>query len=814
MNARRGILCRNAGTVYQQMFLCEDCEWSLSVRTSAGKKVPGCIYHLDGDEYAVAIPQLNVGVDVEIARKTPHDDARVEGGTKFHIDPKRATWESRLNYRLNRSEAFSIRDIHLRQYHLKPKVELVLASPGSRNCIIKGRIIVPSPDVDVLVLYAIDGNGDCVGDVMRLEQHSPDIVYDDERACFTEFPFSVSVPLRDIDLCFVIEVPSNHALDTFLALTADDYRRLTDAFFAYATCASADGKYQRWFEAHAAGSDDLARQRNVRFGSDTKFSIIVPLYHTPVEMFGEMVASVLGQSYENWELILVNSTPEDRALADAVLGVASRDSRIKVVELPENLGISGNTNAGIEVASGDYVSFFDHDDLLEPDILFEYARAVEGEPDIDLLYCDEDKMDESGNQLMPFFKPDFSIDQLRNNNFVCHMLTIRRSLLSSIGNIPEGYDGAQDHHMTFRVVEEGGKIHHVPKILYHWRATEGSTAMDATGKTYATEAGIRAVQDHLDRMGIDGRVEEYGRPFTYRVRYSMPEGTKISVVIPSKDHAGDLRRCIDSILANTEYPDYEIVVVENNSSERFVFDYYNELEESGGPVKVVRWEGEGFNFSSLANFGVDCSDGDVVVLLNNDTEVIDGNWLDVLGGIACREDVGAVGPTLLYPDGTFQHAGLAVTGMGVTQLFQHVTQDAWFAHYMNFQDMTRNVLAVTGACMAVRKSVYEQVCGFDESLAVAFNDVDFCLKLVEAGYLNVYTADTSLYHAESLSRKDDFATGFVYGSRKGSEKRERFLVELLGFQKRWAKYYANGDPFFNVNLDQLAPYAPYFTLPR
>lgn len=814
MEAKRGVLCRNAGTIFQQVFLSDEGEWELSVQSADGKSLPGCLYHLSGNEYVIAVPQFGMNIDISITSKQSGNDSNPEDEVHFRINGKLAKWESRLNYRLNKKEAFSIRDIHFRQYDKKPEVEIFLASPGVDRCVIKGCITVPSVEVNSIVLWAIDKRGRRVSDKVILEQHALSIMYDTEVPGFTDFPFSLSVPEKNMDLCLVVEVPENHNLDTFLSLPADTYRKLRDTFIAYATCASADGKYPQWFDEHKACSAELLRQRNVVFANGPKFSIIVPLFHTPVTMFCEMVESVLAQSYQNWELILVNSTPEDEALSDVVSNAAQGDSRIKVIELSRNLGITGNTNAGIAAATGDYVSFFDHDDLLEPDILFEYAQAVDFDPDIDLLYCDEDKMDEAGRQLMPFFKPDFSIDQLRNNNFVCHMLTVCRSLLEKIGRIEEGYDGAQDHHVTLRVIEEGGNVHHVPKILYHWRATEGSTALDASGKTYATEAGIRAIQGHLDRLGIDAVVEEYGRPFTYRIRYAIPDGMKISIVIPSHNEVSALRKCIGSIVEVTKYPLYEIVIVENNSSEKELFGYYKELEESGLPVKVVTRNGESFNFSALVNYGVEESEGDVVVLLNNDTEVTDGNWLDVLGGLACREDVGAVGPTLYYPDGTYQHAGLALTGVGVTQLFQHAAKDAWYAHYMNFQDMTRNVIAVTGACMAVRKSVYEQVGGFDEGLAVAFNDVDFCLRLIEAGYVNVYTADTSLIHVESLSRKDDYATGFVHGSRQNAEKRERFMTELMRLQKRWMKYYANGDPYFSINFDQFTPYAPFFTLPR
>lgn len=825
MKAKRGILCRDNGTVFLQVFLdgqSESATFELTTTDRYRNPLPGCLYHITENEYVIAVPQLDIDIHAEV-REVMAKNAKINASNdisqvdlkSFLIAGNWAKWESRFNYRTNRNKALKIRNIHRNYYDQKVKIELTQSFINSfaehSDCVLKGIVTVPSVNPTKIVFSVIDSKGNRLNEKL-LEHSNVDLVYDGEEEHFRIFPFSIRVPQKTMDLCFVVDVPGEPTLNSFLTFPANEYKKFKDRLSGISTSAECNEDYGNWFECFKASSTDLARQKNTHLEHNPLFSVVMPLYHTPVDVFQDTTKTLLVQSYENWELILVNSTPSDIELKKAVEKLVQTDDRVKAIELNSNLGISGNTNKGLEVASGDYVAFFDHDDMLEPDILFEYAYAINDDPSIDMLYCDEDILTRDGKYIHPYFKPDFSIDQLRYNNYVCHMLTIRRSLLEEIGFIPEGYDGAQDHYLTLRISEETDNIHHVPKVLYHWREIESSSVFNSDSKSYANEAGMKAVRGNLKRLGIDATVEPYGPPFAYRVHYKMPAGTKISIIIPSHDEVEVLSNCIDSIVRLTEYPNYEIVIVENNSVQKELFDYYDELTSGELPVKVVTWEGKGFNFSSLVNFGVANSDGDVIVLLNNDIEVIEGNWLDELGGIACRKDVGVVGPTLYYPDDTIQHAGLGLVNTFAIDFFKESYKEASHTNYYSFHDMTRNVLAVTGACLAVRRSVYEEVGGFDEEFVVAFNDVDFCLRIVDAGYLNVYTANTSLYHLESYSRKADDGFNLHHRMKSKKETRERFLNELLKLQVRWHKYYVNGDPYYNINLNQSPACARYYAL--
>ena len=514
-----------------------------------------------------------------------------------------------------------------------------------------------------------------------------------------------------------------------------------------------------------------------------------------------MAESVKSQSYANWELILVNASPDNQELKARVEQETARDNRIKSITLAENKGISENTNAGVAAASGDFVSFFDHDDILEPDLLFSYAEAIENNDNVDLLYCDEDKLMPDGKLAQPFFKPDFNIDLLRNNNYICHMLTIRKSLLDTLEPNTKEFDGAQDHNLTLRAVEKARNVHHVAKVLYHWRLSETSTAANADSKPYATIAGIKAVQNHLDRLGLNAKVEQARRPFTYKVTYAAPDSHPlVSIIIPTKDHADILDNCITSIVEKSTYDNYELVIIENNSTENTTFEYYDKLQAKyPAIVRLVTWEHE-FNFSKLMNFGVSHAKGNYLLLLNNDTEVITPNWIETMLGICAREDVGAVGAKLYYPDNTIQHAGLCVTGGVAGHLCQSMPKDNW--GYFALNDAQQDFSAVTAACIMTKRSEYEKVGGFTEDLQVAFNDVDFCLKLREINDLIVYTPEVELYHYESISR----------GVENNTDKQIRFHKEVAYMNYRWANYYVEGDPYMNPNFTVGEPGNRYYHL--
>ena len=581
-------------------------------------------------------------------------------------------------------------------------------------------------------------------------------------------------------------------------------RERSDALVAQATSelynnAGVDPYYPEWFSKHRATPYELELQRTATLPSMPTFSLVVPLFRTPERLFTEMLESVLNQSYQRWELILVNASPEMAELCRLVDEACGRDARVRSVTLEKNLGISENTNAGIAVATGDFVGFFDHDDLIEPDLLYEYARAVNERPDTDVLYCDEDKVDESGYLSSPFFKDEFNIDELRGYNVVCHLLCIRRSLLERLAPNTAEFDGAQDHNLTLEAAEKARYVNHVPRMLYHWRATAGSTAADADSKPYAAEAGMRAVRAHLERMGLRAEVGPARYPFKYAVNYLPPVNRPlVTVIIPTSDHADVLETCVSSILEKTAYENYEVLLVDNNSHEEETEACYERLCAAGeGRVRVTRFAGA-FNFSAIVNHGAREAHGDYLLLLNNDTEVITPEWIDRMLGLCARRDVGAVGARLYYPDDTIQHAGVCFSLWSPSHFFINYPRENH--GYFNLADCQRDLSAVTAACMMVRRTVFEAVGGFDERLAVAYNDVDFCLKVREKGLLVVYTPEVELYHYESLSR----------GEENDAEKRRRYYGEWGLLLHRWSDFFADGDPSYTPQLQPTLPNCCYY----
>lgn len=538
-------------------------------------------------------------------------------------------------------------------------------------------------------------------------------------------------------------------------------------------------------------SKELEQQRNTKFDLDVKFSILVPLYNTPDNFLKEMIDSVKAQTYANWELCLADGSddahPHVRKICEKY---ANRDDRIKYKRLDKNLGISGNTNACIEMASGDYIGLFDHDDLLHPAALYDVMLAIVNEG-ADFIYTDENTFHKNpSDAYCPHFKPDFAPDTIRTNNYICHFSVFKKELIDLVGGFRPECDGSQDYDMVLRLTEKAKKIVHIPKILYYWRAHAGSVATDVSAKPYVIEAAHKALRDHLERVGLKGTVENTVVPSMYKINYDIIKESKISIIIANKDHADDLRTCIDSVIEKTTYKNYEIIVVENNSVEATTFAYYKELEEMEN-VRIVKWtDGKGgFNYSAINNLGVQESDGEYVVLLNNDTEIISPDWLTEMLMFAQRSDVGAVGAKLYYPDDTIQHAGI---GIGLLTLAGHYFRGFPRQHpgYMGRLIYAHNVSAVTAACIMIRRSVWDEVNGLDESFEVAFNDVDMCMRIRKAGYLIVMTPFAELYHYESKSR----------GLDEAPKKRKRFVGEVERFQKRWAAELKAGDPYYNPQL--------------
>lgn len=555
--------------------------------------------------------------------------------------------------------------------------------------------------------------------------------------------------------------------------------------------------YDNWRKKYMVTEEELAVQRQAQFASPKKFSVVVPLYQTKPEYLREMIDSILAQTYPHWQLCMANAgtaeSPDCGELQNGLTPIleeyAAKDSRICFTTLEKNEGISGNTNAALLLADGDYIVLADHDDIVPANALYEFAAAIEKEPDIDVLYSDEDKVDMSGKKYFePHFKSDFNIDLLCSVNYICHLFAARRDVVERVGGFRAEYDGAQDLDFILRCSEQAGHIHHVPKILYHWRCHLNSTAANPESKLYAFEAGRRAVEAHYERLGIPARVENAEFYGMYRTRYEWKEEPLVSIIIPNKDHAADLAVCINSIYKKSDYRNFEFIIVENNSTEEETFAYYKKLEAEHENVHVVHYEGE-FNYSKINNFGAMAAKGEYFLLLNNDTEMIDGAGIGELLGCCMREDVGAVGAKLLYADDTIQHAGVVV-GFGGTAGHAFIGKMRYDTGYFGRILCAQDYSAVTAACMMTKRSVYEAVGGLTEELAVAFNDIDYCLKVRKLGKLIVYNPYAEFYHYESKSR----------GLEDSPEKVERFNGETEILLSFWRELIESGDPYYNRNL--------------
>lgn len=552
--------------------------------------------------------------------------------------------------------------------------------------------------------------------------------------------------------------------------------------------------------------EQAEKEKHTEFPNMVKISILVPLWNNRREFQIEMLDSVMRQTYQNWELCLADGSDREHSyIGDICREYAARSQgRIRYKRLEKNGGIAGNTNACVAMASGEYLGLLDQDDVLHPSVLYEYAKAI-NEQGADYLYCDETtfKSGDINQMLTMHFKPDFAPDNLRANNYICHFSVFKRTLLDGDELFRTKFDGSQDHDMILRLTDNAEKIVHIPRLMYYWRCHSGSVASGIDAKPYAVEAAKGAVAEHLRKHGYEHFKIESTRAFEtiFRIRYQIVGTPKISIVIANKDHAEDLRRCVTSILEKSTYDNYEIIIVENNSSTRDIQDYYTELLGSeynaaelqrsrDDKIAIVTFKG-GFNYSAINNLGVKYAKGEYVLLLNNDTEVITVNWMEELLMYAQREDVGAVGAKLYYSDKTIQHAGV-VLGLGAhrTAGHSHYKQHRQNLGYMGRLCYAQNITAVTGACLMVRRSLYQEAGGLDERFAVSLNDVDFCLKLREKGLLNVFTPFAELYHYESISR----------GLDDSGEKAERYNRESEKFREKWREQLEEGDPYYNPNF--------------
>jgi GT2 family glycosyltransferase len=497
----------------------------------------------------------------------------------------------------------------------------------------------------------------------------------------------------------------------------------------------------------------------------------MPVYNVDQVWLEKAIDSVINQLYENWELCIADDASTKKHIKKTLERYSKKDNRIRVRYLEENQGIAEASNEALSLATGEFIGLLDNDDELRIDAIYENVKLLNKNPEPDLIYSDEDKIDTRGNRTEPFFKPDYSPDFLLTRSYICHFSLFKRSIINDIGGFRKGYEGSQDYDLILRFIEKTKpeRIFHIPKILYHWRKIPGSVAMIADAKSYAFVSAKKALSDYLQRNSIQGEVVDGNLIGSYRVKREINNDYKVSIIIPFKDQSKVLRTCVNSIIGRTKYREYEIVL--DNSS-----------------FRILAYD-KPFNFSAINNYAVSQVDSEYIVLLNNDTEVISPDWIENMLEFAQRKDVGAVGALLYYPNDTIQHAGVIVGLGGVAaHAHKHFNKDS--RGYFGRIKLVHNLSAVTAACLMTKKSIFNEVGGFDVNLSHAFNDVDYCLKIRERGYLIVYTPYAELYHHESISR----------GYEDTPEKQARFRKEIKLFQGKWKDVLAKGDPYYNPNL--------------
>lgn len=554
-----------------------------------------------------------------------------------------------------------------------------------------------------------------------------------------------------------------------------------------------DDPYHQWMMRHFPRASDLVdqRERIALFKERPLISVVMPVYAPPIHLLDAAIRSVMDQSYGNWQLCIADDLSPGAEVRACLERWMKYDDRIKVTFRKENGHISKASNTALELTKGEFIAFMDHDDLLSPDALFHIVTRINLKPDTDILYTDEDKVDEEGKHADAHFKPQWCPDHLLSRNYFGHLVVMRSSVVKGIGGFREGFEGSQDYDLMLRAVERTERIEHIPRVLYHWRIHAASAALSEDVKPYAYVAARTALTEALERRREPAEVEFLHGYRGYRINFKSPLRGKVSVVIPTKDKTDVLATCVHSIFNRTDHPDFEVIVVSNNSKEPSFFAFMKEMERL--QPERFRWyeRNEPFNFSALMNFGTAKATGDHILFLNNDTEVIHGDWMRIMHSWSQRPSIGAVGVKLLYHNDTIQHAGVVV-GLGGVAGHTFVGYHKDGPGYFNYVNTVNNNSAVTAACMMVERSKLERIGGWEELFTVEYNDVDLCLRLREAGYHNVYVPEVSLYHFESLTRGHPHMT---------KESYERHLREVGLFKERWAKY-VEDDPCYNPNLSR------------
>lgn len=801
-----GTFCRGEGRGYLELILEDaagiDANRFIALAVlSDGETIPCLLYWPDETETAwrnsttrkavLVFPLLDgAGMTLTVSYRDDTEHALLS----YPVDVFKSKIRSRLTYKMHASNAYAIRDIDQRLRPSGGRAEVTgIYDDGRGGCVLRLAVTMPFRDGTRYTLTAFDRSGAQL-DLNSVTLENAVVPTSSDRSV-QEHRMTSSLPLGEYHdvICLRVQSEDDSTDGAFVCLWPPMFDRIHNDCRNELRHASLDPGYDSWLRSHRASAADIERQRSViaQWDEQPLISLVCVVFRTPERYLRELLRSVLMQSYENFELVLVNVSGSDCADVNSVLA-SIHDGRIRVITA-ENKSIADNTNVGIRECRGDYIAFVDHDDLIEPDTLYRYVSVIREHPDVDLLYCDEDKLDDAtGRYEWPVFKPAFNRDLLYSYNYITHMLMVSRYVLDQVELSPTDVAGAQDYDLTLKCAEVAREIRNVPHVLYHWREHAGSTSANGQSKPYAVEAGRLALQRHFDRRGIPAKVDALDAMFRYRPRYSFDTNPKVSIIIPTKDHVDLLSTCLNSVFGKTTYADYEVIVTENNSTEPETFAYYETLEREYDNLRVVRWPGKGFNYSAICNFGAKHASGDILLFLNNDTEVISPDWLTSMVGFFARPEVGVVGAKLLYRDGLVQHGGVWVSPNGCDYLNQRCGADE--LGYMETLQHPFDCAAITGACQMIRRSVFEQIGGFDESLVVVLNDVDLCLRSNDEGYLTVFDPDALLYHNEYSSRGHDELDPI---------KATRAIDEQTRFYARWdTKLLTNRGCYFNQELDQ------------
>lgn len=720
---------------------------------------------------------------------------------KRTIIPLHSTWASRANGVLRKELCAKIRNFDWKGLARQSILTLDRCVPKKNSWLFRGSLFVSCENANDAFISVFDASGTEIPVTVHFLSSASASMSDGHGSPLKEVRFSVELPTSQPirgNYCFLAGNKKTPESACFEVLEPHVGEGLKEQYWNAFCDAWHDPAYGPWMRRHRITAKRAALQCETRFEYEPLFSIVVPLYKTPLSFFEEMAESVIAQTYSSWELVLVNASPEDEGLASLSRSYAELDERIKLITLEGNRGITENTNVGIKESKGDFLCFFDHDDVLEPDILFEYVRALNQYDDIDLLYCDEDKLFPDGRYATPMFKPDFSIDLLRDNNYVCHMLTVRKDLHSRLEPAGEDLDGAQDHNLVLQVAEQGRRIHHVSRVLYHWRISENSTAGNASSKPYATQAGIRAVENHLNRLGIQAKVEcAHGRDFRYKIDYPLVGEPPVSLVMPTRGGLA-LLEALESIFELSTYAQVEIVLSVSEECERIVKREIAGMA-SRCKISVVSYAGA-FNYSSSINAGVACASGEYLVIMHDDVRISSPEWIETLLRHCMRDDVGVVGPMICDFDGVIQQAGLFFVDGEVIPSSPGLYKE--FPGYAYRPLSTQNLSAVSGVCMMTRRDTFERMQGFDPIFVRKYGEIDYCFRVRQSGSLVVYTPEVSIDHRASRGR----------GRETDLNAMPEYYREKASFLDRWACVLAEGDPYFNCNFSHVPGEACTFKL--